>query len=32
MSEPATEVLSVVVEREIAYPPEKSGARSRSHT
>jgi uncharacterized protein YndB with AHSA1/START domain len=23
MSEPATETLSVIVEREIAYPPEK---------
>ena len=30
MSETATETRSVVVEREIPYPPEKIGARSRS--
>jgi hypothetical protein len=32
MSKPATETLSVVVEREIPYPPERSGALSPNHT
>jgi hypothetical protein len=32
MNETSTETLSVVVEREIPYSPEKSGARSPNHT
>ena len=32
MSKPATETLSVVVEREIPFRRKRSGARSRSHT
>ncbi len=32
MNEKSTEALSVVIEREIPFPPEKIGARSRNHT
>ena len=32
MSKPATETLSVIVEREIPFPPEKTGVRSHNHT
>jgi hypothetical protein len=32
MNETWTETLSVVVEREVAFSPERSGARSRNHT
>ena len=32
MNNAATETSSVVVEREVPFPPEKIGARSRNHT